>query len=57
MGIQVKAKTKSPATLKLYNHISSYLFEQDYDELKGKDRVKEILGKCKEQLAEIIKNG
>lgn len=57
MGIQVKTKTKSPATLKLYNHINSYLFEQEYDELKGKNRVKEILGKCKEQLAEIIKNG
>ena len=34
MGIKVSTKTKATETLKLYNHLNSYLFEQEYDELK-----------------------
>ena len=33
MGINVSAKTKAKASLKLYNQISSYMFEQEYDEM------------------------
>lgn len=33
-GIRVKIKTKAPETLKLSNHLRSYLFEQEYGELK-----------------------
>lgn len=48
-------KTKAKATLKLYNMINSYLFEQEYGDLKGVsasdiDKIKE----CKGVLAKII---
>lgn len=32
MGIRISKKTSRPATLKLINHIASYLFEQQYGE-------------------------
>lgn len=35
MGITIKEKTNKKATLKLMSAINSYLFEQEYDELKG----------------------
>ena len=34
MSIKVSTSTKAKATLKLYNQLTSYLFEQEYDELK-----------------------
>lgn len=34
MGINVSTKTRLKATLKLYNSIVSYLFEQECDELR-----------------------
>ena len=34
MSIKVSASTKAKATLKLYNQLTSYMFEQEYDELK-----------------------
>lgn len=34
-GIKVSVKTKAKATLKLANHLRSYLFEQEYDELSN----------------------
>ena len=48
-------KTKAKATLKLYNMINTYLFEQEYGDLKGVsaldiDKIKE----CKGVLAKII---
>lgn len=48
-------KTKAKATLKLYNMINSYLFEQEYGDLKNVatsdiDKIKE----CKGVLAKII---
>lgn len=33
MGIKISIKTEAKATLKLSNHLRSYLFEQEYDEL------------------------
>ena len=34
-GIKISTKTKAKETLKLFNHLSSYLFEQEYDELSN----------------------
>ena len=33
-AIKVSTSTKAKATLKLYNQLTSYLFEQECDELK-----------------------
>lgn len=45
MGMNLETKTKLRASLKLLNHINSFLFEQEYDELKHftdaqKDKLK-----------------
>ena len=34
-GIKVSSKTKDKETLKLANHLRSYLFEQEYGELSN----------------------
>lgn len=34
MSIKISANSKAKATLKLYNQLTSYMFEQEYDELK-----------------------
>lgn len=34
MSITISTNTKAKATLKLYNQLNSYMFEQEYDELK-----------------------
>ena len=34
-GIKVSAKAKAKETLKLANHLRSYLFEQEYGELSN----------------------
>lgn len=34
-GIKISVKTKAKETLKLSNHLSSYLFEQEYGELSN----------------------
>lgn len=55
MGITYNCKTKAKASLKLYNQISSYMFEQEYDEMRGNSRIKNVLDEAKKTLAEIIK--
>lgn len=55
MGINVSAKTKAKASLKLYNRISSYMFEQEYDEMRGNSRIKNVLDEARKALADIIK--
>lgn len=55
MGIKVATKTKNKASLKLYNNIVSYLFEQEYDELRNNPEVKLVLIDAKEALSKIIK--
>lgn len=55
MGINISAKTKAKASLKLYNQISSYVFEQEFDEMRGNSRIKNVLDEAKKTLAEIIK--
>ena len=34
MSIKVSTSTKAKAALKLYNHLTSYMFEQECEELK-----------------------
>ena len=52
--ITYTCKTKAKASLKLFNHISSYLFEQEYDELRGNERAKSLLNEAKKVLYDII---
>lgn len=52
--ITYTCKTKAKASLKLFNHISSYLFEQEYDELKGNEKAKSLLNEAKKILYDII---
>lgn len=54
MGINYSCKTKAKASLKLFNQISSFLFEQEFDELKGNNKAKNALTEAKKALAEII---
>ncbi len=54
MGIRIHSKTKNKATLKLYNAIVSYLFEQQYDELEGRTKAKAALNEAKTELIKII---
>ena len=54
MGINYSCKTKAKASLKLFNQVSSFLFEQEYDELKGNNKAKNALIEAKKALAEII---
>lgn len=53
--MNITCKIKAKATLKLYNAISSYIFEQEFDELKGNSKAKKALSEAKQALAEIIK--
>lgn len=55
MGIRVKSKTEAKASLKLYNAIASYRFEQKYDEMKGNTKLEKALDDAQKELAEIIK--
>ena len=34
MSITISTNSKAKATLKLYNQLASYMFEQEFDELK-----------------------
>lgn len=54
MGITYSCKSKAKASLKLYNQISSFLFEQEYDELRGHSKTQNALIEAKKALAEII---
>lgn len=54
MGINYNCKTKAKASLKLFNQIASFLFEQEYGELKGNSKAQNALIEAKKALAEII---
>lgn len=54
MGINYNCKTKAKASLKLFNQIASFLFEQEYGELKGNSKAQNALTEAKRALAEII---
>ena len=55
MGIKYDCKTKAKASLRLYNQITSYLFEQEFNELRDHPRVKNALQEAKRHLTELIK--
>lgn len=55
MGLKVTAKTEARASLKLYNAIASYRFEQEHDEMKGNSKLRKALDDAQSELAEIIK--
>ena len=59
MSIRVSSKTNAKATLKLYNQLVSYMFEQEYDELQRYASSKDIeaLNKAKEALGNIVAKG
>ena len=44
MSITISTNSKAKATLKLYNQLASYMFEQEYDELKyaNKSNIKAL---------------
>lgn len=54
MGFNLSVKTKSKASLKLFNQISSYLFEQEFEELRGFNTAKSALEIAKKELLNII---
>lgn len=57
MGIVVRTNTKAKATLKLFTQMSSYLFEQEFGELKGTSSSDiETLEKACKVLTKIIKS-
>ena len=55
MSITISTNTKAKATLKLYNQLTSYLFEQEYGELKyaNSSNIK-VLKDAQEVLSTII---
>lgn len=58
MGIKVSAKTNLKASLKLYNHINTFLFEQEFDELRSYSPAQ--ISKIKEAaktIKSVISNG
>ena len=58
MGITYKTNTNKKATLKLYNLMNSYLFEQEFGELKGVSStdINKIKEACKVLSSIIHKN-
>jgi hypothetical protein len=58
MGITCKTNTKKKATLKLFNLINSYLFEQEFGELKDVSNtdINKIKEACKVLASIINKN-
>lgn len=58
MGIAYKINTKKKATLKLFNLIDSYLFEQEFGELEGVSStdINKIKEACKVLASIINKN-
>lgn len=55
MGVRLSTKTKNKESLKLLNHINSYLFEQECGELFGNAKVKTALKEACKALSELIK--
>ena len=47
-------KEKNSEMLKLGRHISSFLFEQECDELKGHSQLKDILEKAVGEIKKIV---
>lgn len=58
MGIKINSRTKLKESLKLLNHINSFMFEQEYDELKNYNSFqKDALRKASSAISKVISNG
>ena len=58
MGIKLQTKTKLKATQKLYNQVSTFLFEQECEELEHfTSAQKKVLSDATKVLIEVLKNG
>lgn len=55
MGIRISVNTEAKASIKLYNAIASYRFEQKYGEMKGNSKLDKALDDAQKYLSEIIK--
>lgn len=60
MGVRLQSKTPLKASLKLLNHINTYMFEQEFDELKEfnpvlRQKLKASLKEASKLLSEGIK--
>lgn len=56
MSIKLSINTNKKETLKLINHISSFLFEQDHGELYRNEKLKQILRDTNKALMENLQN-
>ena len=54
MSINLSVKTNKKETLKLVNHISSFLFEQEYGELAGQGELKNALKEINKKLMKML---
>lgn len=54
MSINLSVKTNKKATLKLVNHISSFLLEQEYGELAGQGELKNALKEINKKLMKVL---
>lgn len=59
MSIRISSKTDATATLKLYNQLVSYMFEQEFGELRryATSEDMEALNKAKKALGNIVAKG
>lgn len=55
MGIKIAVNTKAKASLKLYNNIVSYKFEQQCGEMKDNPELNKVLDTAQKLLIDIIK--
>ena len=54
MSIKLTVNTKAKATLKLYNQLTSYLFEQEYGDLRYNEKLKKQLQETAKELKKIL---
>lgn len=56
MGIRISSSSKAKASLRLLSHISTYMFEEEYGEMKGNPKIRKVLDEARKTLSEIIGN-
>ena len=54
MGITLSAKTEHKQALKLYNQICTYLFEQEYGDLRYNEKLKKQLQETAKELKKTL---
>lgn len=53
-GITLSTKTEHKQALKLYNQICTYLFEQEYGDLRYNEKLKKQLQETAKELKKIL---